>query len=240
MFFDSLSVFWILLGHGPSSHCAWCLQGFVLFLVVLLSLLCFCFMAWRSIGLIAYFAFIVWYQWNRCVCIKRILSHNKMEQSHDRYPNLSDLEWIDDDNFKQPTIQQQLSTKKYNYRISIYLQTVTILLSRFLSRVCSRILCQFPNSQPERTSRQISPPALTLTPYEYKPAAQHILNKRTPTAMKIATLQFSPRLGDVQGNIQRADELLRAGTRGAVGASGAGVEGLKPDILVLSEMALTG
>lgn len=58
--------------------------------------------------------------------------------------------------------------------------------------------------------------------------------------MKIATLQFSPRLGDVQGNIQRADELLRAGTRGAVGASGAGVDGLKPDILVLSEMALTG
>lgn len=61
--------------------------------------------------------------------------------------------------------------------------------------------------------------------------------------MKIATLQFCPRLGDVQGNIQRADELLRTGTRGAGGAGGAGgasVDGLKPDILVLSEMALTG
>ena len=53
--------------------------------------------------------------------------------------------------------------------------------------------------------------------------------------MKIATLQFAPKLGDTQGNIQRADELLSKG-----GGRGSGIEGLKPDLLVLSEMALTG
>lgn len=55
--------------------------------------------------------------------------------------------------------------------------------------------------------------------------------------MRIATLQFAPKLGDVQGNIQRADALLRTGKRGD---HGGGVDALKPDILVLSEMALTG
>lgn len=55
--------------------------------------------------------------------------------------------------------------------------------------------------------------------------------------MRIATLQFAPKLGDVQGNIQRADALLRTGKRGD---HGGGVDVLKPDILVLSEMALTG
>lgn len=65
------------------------------------------------------------------------------------------------------------------------------------------------------------------------------LNQRIPIKkMRIATLQFAPKLGDVRGNIQRADELLRTGSRGNNGDDG--VDGLKPDILVLSEMALTG
>lgn len=55
--------------------------------------------------------------------------------------------------------------------------------------------------------------------------------------MKIATLQFAPKLGDTQGNIQRADALL---SKGGGHGSGSGIEGLKPDVLVLSEMALTG
>lgn len=59
--------------------------------------------------------------------------------------------------------------------------------------------------------------------------------KRDKNDMKIATLQFAPKLGDTQGNIQRADELLSKG-----GGRGSGIEGLKPDVLVLSEMALTG
>lgn len=58
--------------------------------------------------------------------------------------------------------------------------------------------------------------------------------RRDKNNMKIATLQFAPKLGDTQGNIQRADELLSKGGRGS------GIEGLKPDVLVLSEMALTG
>ncbi|PLB34093.1 putative protein N-terminal asparagine amidohydrolase [Aspergillus candidus] len=45
--------------------------------------------------------------------------------------------------------------------------------------------------------------------------------------MKIATLQFAPRLGDVEGNIRRADELLDELER-------------RVDMLVLPEMALTG
>lgn len=56
--------------------------------------------------------------------------------------------------------------------------------------------------------------------------------------MRIATLQFAPRLGDVRGNIERANELLRKGGRDD--ETEKGFEGLKPDVLVLSEMALTG
>ena len=62
--------------------------------------------------------------------------------------------------------------------------------------------------------------------------------RRDKNNMKIATLQFAPKLGDTQGNIQRADALLSKGGHGS--GSGSGIEGLKPDVLVLSEMALTG
>ena len=48
--------------------------------------------------------------------------------------------------------------------------------------------------------------------------------------MKIATLQLAPRIGDVEWNINRADELL---------LDQQGRE-LRPDILVLPELALTG
>ncbi|PLB53684.1 carbon-nitrogen hydrolase [Aspergillus steynii IBT 23096] len=58
--------------------------------------------------------------------------------------------------------------------------------------------------------------------------------------MKIATLQFAPKLGDVEGNIRRANELLQHGK--LLGSRGpeAGIEILRPDILVLPELALTG
>ncbi|RAL14217.1 putative protein N-terminal asparagine amidohydrolase [Aspergillus homomorphus CBS 101889] len=58
--------------------------------------------------------------------------------------------------------------------------------------------------------------------------------------MKIATLQFAPRLGDVEGNIKRADELLKTGkvVRGI--GTGVGLDVLKPDILILPELGLTG
>ncbi|GES65907.1 hydrolase, carbon-nitrogen family protein [Aspergillus terreus] len=55
--------------------------------------------------------------------------------------------------------------------------------------------------------------------------------------MRIATLQFAPKLGDVEGNIRRANELVQDG-QGATPASG--LDTLKPDILVLPELALTG
>ena len=56
--------------------------------------------------------------------------------------------------------------------------------------------------------------------------------------MRIATLQFSPRLGDVRGNIQRANKLLKL-EKSCID-TGAGIEGLRPEILVLPEMAFTG
>lgn len=56
--------------------------------------------------------------------------------------------------------------------------------------------------------------------------------------MKIATLQFAPRLGDVEGNIRRADELLKRGEKD--GGDGGGIEKLGPEILVLPELAFTG
>jgi protein N-terminal amidase len=66
--------------------------------------------------------------------------------------------------------------------------------------------------------------------------------------MKIATLQFAPRLGDVQGNIRRARELLERGrvvpAGGGVGAGGeltwTALEASGLEILVLPELALTG
>ncbi|PWY75187.1 hydrolase, carbon-nitrogen family protein [Aspergillus heteromorphus CBS 117.55] len=58
--------------------------------------------------------------------------------------------------------------------------------------------------------------------------------------MRIATLQFAPRLGDLQGNIRRANALLQDGKV----VQGAGVrvalDLLKPDVLILPELALTG
>ncbi|KAL4890365.1 carbon-nitrogen hydrolase [Aspergillus ambiguus] len=51
--------------------------------------------------------------------------------------------------------------------------------------------------------------------------------------MRIATLQFAPKLGDIEGNIRRANELLQNGNRSN------GLDTLKPEILVLPELALT-
>ena len=62
--------------------------------------------------------------------------------------------------------------------------------------------------------------------------------------MRIATLQIAPKLGDVEGNIRRANELLKSGKGVSIGGQnlgiGIGVEILKPELLVLPEMALTG
>lgn len=63
--------------------------------------------------------------------------------------------------------------------------------------------------------------------------------------MRIATLQFAPQLGDVEGNIRRANELLRLGSSdnsngNDIQSSGPGIEELRPDILVLPEMAFSG
>lgn len=62
--------------------------------------------------------------------------------------------------------------------------------------------------------------------------------------MRIATLQFAPKLGDVEGNIRRVNEILKKGKSVALGDQplpiGIGVDLLKPDVLVLPELALTG
>ncbi|KAL4916809.1 carbon-nitrogen hydrolase, partial [Aspergillus aurantiobrunneus] len=59
--------------------------------------------------------------------------------------------------------------------------------------------------------------------------------------MRIATLQIASKLGDVEANIKRADQLLRnAGIRAPGGGTVVGVEEARFDILVLPELALTG
>lgn len=59
--------------------------------------------------------------------------------------------------------------------------------------------------------------------------------------MRIATLQFAPKLGDVEGNIRRVNELLKKGKSvNLTPPVGIGVDQLKPDVLVLPELALTG
>ncbi|KAJ5983528.1 hypothetical protein N7481_005627 [Penicillium waksmanii] len=61
--------------------------------------------------------------------------------------------------------------------------------------------------------------------------------------MRIATLQIAPKLGDVEGNIRRANELLKKGKSISMGGQDLGIdigaELLRPEILVLPEMALT-
>lgn len=51
--------------------------------------------------------------------------------------------------------------------------------------------------------------------------------------MKIATLQLAPKLGDIGGNIEKANALLQSSKTLSVDKG-------KPDILVLPELALTG
>lgn len=60
--------------------------------------------------------------------------------------------------------------------------------------------------------------------------------------MRIATLQFAPKLGDLHGNIEKANALLKNGKTIMVDGKelGVGVDVLKPDILVLPELAMTG
>lgn len=62
--------------------------------------------------------------------------------------------------------------------------------------------------------------------------------------MRIATLQFAPTLGDVEGNIKRANEILKKGKPISLGdqtpSVGIGLDLLRPDVLVLPELALTG
>ncbi|CAG7949628.1 unnamed protein product [Penicillium nalgiovense] len=60
--------------------------------------------------------------------------------------------------------------------------------------------------------------------------------------MRIATLQFAPKLGDLKGNVEKANALLKTGKTVSVDGKelGVGVDLLKPDILVLPELALTG
>jgi protein N-terminal amidase len=58
--------------------------------------------------------------------------------------------------------------------------------------------------------------------------------------MRIATLQFAPRLGDVQGNIRRANELLWLDSQTIESDGQPSIDELQPDILVLPEMAFSG
>ncbi|KAJ6022049.1 Carbon-nitrogen hydrolase [Penicillium herquei] len=69
--------------------------------------------------------------------------------------------------------------------------------------------------------------------------------------MRIATLQFAPKLGDVEGNIRRANKILATGKvlsprsrvilNSTLGTAPAvNIEQLRPDVLVLPELALTG
>lgn len=58
--------------------------------------------------------------------------------------------------------------------------------------------------------------------------------------MRIATLQFAAKLGDLEGNIKRANELLERGKAVSDNGQMTDAVGLRPDVLVLPECALTG
>lgn len=58
--------------------------------------------------------------------------------------------------------------------------------------------------------------------------------------MRIATLQFAPKLGDLEDNIKRANELLQRGKAVSDNGQMTDAANLRPDILVLPECALTG
>lgn len=110
------------------------------------------------------------------------------------------------------------------------------------------ITCPFPSKSSR--SRRPSQPRLLVVSHQH----QYKYHCRHCRGMRIATLQFAPRLGDVEGNMRRADELLKlkrsAATTTATAKNdelssvedgpGPGIEELRPDILVLPEMAFTG
>ena len=75
-------------------------------------------------------------------------------------------------------------------------------------------------------------PKPTQTKNNLPSSARNFSNSRSCN-MKIATLQLAPKLGDIQGNIDKANALLKS-------SKSLSVDRGKPDILVLPELALTG
>ncbi|KAL2000641.1 hypothetical protein VTN02DRAFT_2806 [Thermoascus thermophilus] len=95
-----------------------------------------------------------------------------------------------------------------------------------------------PQHQQQQQRHHIHHASRTLHRRHYYYYYQHYQRR----GMRIATLQFSPRMGDVAGNMRRADELLKRGKKKEEEEEedGDGIEELRPEILVLPELAFTG
>lgn len=142
--------------------------------------------------------------------------------------------------------RSKTSNYKEDYKITtkiLFRKYLSIIRNYFYPRFTSHPTLLNISHHPTRLrllnstkTQKVGPPAL-IPHNHYNPPIQ-TKDKTKNKRMRIATLQFSPKLGDVAGNIQRADALLKSGGRGL--GKGKGIEELKPDILVLSEMALTG
>lgn len=140
-------------------------------------------------------------------------------------------------------IQQQL--KEHNIPIKILFKKYLSVIRPYLNpRVTSHPASNInhhPTLRPvNSTNTQIRSGLPALIPPHHKKLFSKIQEINHKNEMKIATLQFSPKLGDTAGNIKRADELLKNGGRSTTLGKANRIEELKPDILVLSEMALTG
>lgn len=118
-----------------------------------------------------------------------------------------------------------------------YLKTSQL---RTYQTVPSYAVIKSPDKQ--STTKPITTATTSPTKDRIKQTSGLTINK---SGMRIATLQFGPRLGDVENNIKLADKLLKLtppdeddGLRFDDGQPG--IEELRPAILVLPEMAFSG
>lgn len=151
-----------------------------------------------------------------------------------------------------PSWTRQSTTAPQTYLPTVYPgiennQPFVVILAKFLAR-CVRVgsrLLGLDTSAIPRTSLIPEKPILLRNERALIPSASCLKFpslSASPASMRIATLQFAPKLGDVQGNIERANALLKSGKTLASDGEQLEIEIdlLRPDILVLPELALTG
>lgn len=121
-----------------------------------------------------------------------------------------------------------------NSQISQIVIPIVIVLERALAVILAKVLfrCVLGTRTHGSHTALITHAHIPHTPRIVTKPSFRCFSSSYSCEMKIATLQLAPKLGDLQGNIARANGLLKSNKLVSAEAP--------PDILVLPEMALTG